>query len=650
METRLPLRWWPWWSATPARGGTRPHALELRGDLGWRQRAPAVVVLAVIAALHVVMGVALFEASSPGSERLAIADLGPWSRAPVPVRAAILLAEPAGLWLMRGDVRLHKPRLREGSRVPADVIELPFIQSLQMVNRIEIRDARFWLNMGREPRITAPASEISGLMPLLEPIARAAFNKLLVHDALLVTPRVGEGQQTLDKIDLTVRAVAGRNVSSVTGRFRHRGEMVAFESSLQPPAISSGKWRLPLRATAASRHAQLDFNGVVTFDAGRFGLTGQLEAKGTSLAAFASWLGNALPDGVGATPFSVEGAASWRDGVLSLEQARVMLDGQVAAGALSMSFNTARPFIDGALAFKKLDASALLRLVAGTRAGSEAVDGRQTPTLAGDARLALFDAIDADLRLSADEVPGLGVAVSRAALSVTARGGEIVADLAELDFAGGSATGQVRLDQRRDTVALQARGSLHRGDSNRMLSLVPQLEPAFRASGLVNVRFEAASRGRSRDALMRALTGEASIGMPYGGHLPLDIPDLMATARERRVLAFSEHRTKSVPFETFDARFAVRYGRLVSEYIALRSGGATIIGDGTAATDVGQIYLRLLAEHGQGLARTARLGRFQSVLVYGDLANPTVRAEEPVGVPPSATAAPVVFQPPLARP
>ena len=74
METRLPLRWWPWWSATPARGGTRPHALELRGDLGWR--APAVVFLAVIAALHVVMGVAVFEASSPGSERLAIADDG----------------------------------------------------------------------------------------------------------------------------------------------------------------------------------------------------------------------------------------------------------------------------------------------------------------------------------------------------------------------------------------------------------------------------------------------------------------------------------------------------------------------------------------------------------------------------------------------
>ena len=128
--------------------------------------------------------------------------------------------------------------------------------------------------------------------------------------------------------------------------------------------------------------------------------------------------------------------------------------------------------------------------------------------------------------------------------------------------------------------------------------------------------------------------------------MALDVRQLLDDARERKSLRFVMHDQRPADFEALDARLAFRYGNVVSEHLALRSRGSQLTADGTVQTAAGRIYLRLLMDHGYGLARTARIGRSQSVLIHGDLADPVVVAEEPAGGALSAAALPPVWMVP----
>ena len=252
----------------------------------------------------------------------------------------------------------------------------------------------------------------------------------------------------------------------------------------------------------------------------------------------------------------------------------------------------------------------------------------------------LFDAVDADLRLSAAKLTGLAAPGGAGALSLTVRAGLIVADVAEFDVATGSITGQFRMDQSREPAVLRARGTVNHVDSATFLALAGFPGSPALLTGKAGIRFDVSGRGRTRQEVLRSLTGEAQLAMNSGGRMQLDIPALLADVRERKVLAFATHDARAANFEQLDVRLAIHQGNIISEHLAMRSDGALMTGDGTIQAQAGRIYVRLLMDHGLGLAQTARLGRSQSVLLHGDLANPWVILEDPTGVPPPAAAGP----------
>ena len=390
------------------------------------------------------------------------------------------------------------------------------------------------------------------------------------------------------------------------------------------------RWSLPTRITLTSRHLTASFRGQVQFDGG-LRLEGRLEVRTPSLALLSAWLGHGLPEGLDPGPLEASGDAIWRDGQLTIEQVQFILDGQQGQGTLGLSVTGRTPFLDGSLAFGTLDAAAVRRWL-----------GRTPAVMAGDgsagvgstgARIGLIDAIDSDLRISVAHVAGLGMPANRLALSVSARSGELIADLAEVEVADGTASGQFKVDQGSDSVRYAARGVVNRVSLETLLAgLAP-----VRGNG--TLRFDVAGRGRTLGEVMRTLNGELQVSMPLGGRLPVDVWALLADARERKRFKFASHERQAAEFESFQARLAVRQGTLLSEHVALRSAGSLVTGDGMIQPSSGRIYLRLLTDYGQGLARTARLGRSQSVLMHGDLTNPTVLIEEATGVPVTAAAA-----------
>ena len=629
-------------------------------------RLGACVALGIVVALMLVMLATMVSSLRSGSASWPV-DLGPWAKSPIPVRTPLALSGPAKLWLLRADVALHNARYREQARPEGERIEPSSTPPIDFVESVVMSDARLWLNVGREPSRSRPSLEEAALMPYLEPVLRLAFSSLTLERAQVTVQSPSGGLQTLDKLDLRIAGPAVRGGRHASGRFVYRGELVNLDADLQPAVTMDVVWRLPAKVTISTRHLSGMFEGAVQFEAGYPRLFGRLEVEGGSLGALAEWLGAPLAtDSSSWGGFSAKGELTWRDGTLTLDQADVTLDGQQARGAVSIGLAAVKPFVDGALAFDTLDAGVFLRWLGLAWVVSPAVHPvghpvGQPPAASGplgapakasvaeavspepsgehgarSARLPLFDAVDADLRLSVNHVQGLGPKAGRAAVSVTAKAGEIVAEIAELEMAEGIAAGQFQIDQRTALTTARARGALQNCDGATLLALSGLGAPAAFLNGLMTVRYDVAGQGRTQQELLRSLFGEMQVGLPYGGRMLLDLQMLLADARERKVMKFSSHDRRGADFESLDARLAVRQGSIVSEYVGLRSDGLLITGDGHLQTTANRLYMRILMDHGHGLARTARLGRSQSVLVYGDVANPTILLEEPGGPPASA--------------
>jgi AsmA protein len=597
-------------------------------------RAAAALLLGIVGALMLLMVASVFHAMRFDTAATQPINLGQWEQSPLPLRAPLPLSEAPGLWLLRGDVSLHNARIKEQPRPSTETIDGPFATPLHSVERIVISGARLWLNAGREPRGTSLAPENAAIYHLLEPLQRLAFETLTLQGASLTTQRLAGGQQTIERLDAEIRAAPGRGATSASGRFQYRGEQVEFEASLQPVVTRLGRWEVPARITATSRHLSIAFDGLVQFESG-LRLAGRLDLRAPSLAALSQWLGFALPDGVDGRSFSAKGNASWREGVLAFENVVAELDGQIAQGALSIALAGPRPFLDGALTFDRLDAVSALTWfgLAPPRGGLP--EQQTAPIGRRPARIAIFDSIDADLRLSALQLLGFGGPPGRMAVSVIAKAGLVIADIADLEIANGSGWGQLTVDQRGEVPNYRLQGSVNRAEAAQLLGM---LQMPDLLTGRTNLRFELAGRGHALGDSAIASTGTIHINILGSGRMQIDTAALLADARGRKSFAFSTHQRRDSEFDQFEALLAIRQGTIMTEHVAVRREGAVVTADGAVQVRAGRVYFRLLADHGQGLARTARLGRSQSVLIHGEMGNPTVLLEESAATQSPATA------------
>ena len=240
---------------------------------------------------------------------------------------------------------------------------------------------------------------------------------------------------------------------------------------------------MPARIVTTSRHLSAVFDGLVQFESG-IRLDGRLELRAPSLAALSQWLGHALKEGVDGRAFSAKGNATWHDGVLAFGQVEAELDGQVAQGVISIALAKSRPFIDGALAFDRLDAMSALSWFGLAAPKRGLADQQSVPVGGRPSRLPLFDSIDADLRLSASHLTGVGPLPGRIAVSVNAKSGLVIADIADLEIADGSGSGQITVDQRGEVPSYSLRGLVNHAEAAQLFKHGANAGTAERAGEL----------------------------------------------------------------------------------------------------------------------------------------------------------------------
>ena len=160
-------------------------------------------------------------------------------------------------------------------------------------------------------------------------------------------------------------------------------------------------------------------------------LSGQVELSSPSLRRVARWFGVPVPIADGLNAVAVKGQVNWARHAFAVEDAKVVIDGNEAAGALVLNLAGERPLIDATLAFHALD---LTPYAEAARSQSFLFD-RQTATWSlFDLSFPLIRHVDADLRISAPKVALKGFGLGRGAATIAVRSGKLLADIAELDL------------------------------------------------------------------------------------------------------------------------------------------------------------------------------------------------------------------------
>ncbi len=247
--------------------------------------------------------------------------------------------------------------------------------------------------------------------------------------------KTGEAER-FDSVNIRVEWTSVRTPLAIEGSTIWRGEQVSFSGGAKAPFAFLSGAQTPVEARIESAPVSMIFNGTAD-DYPRPHLSGALKLSSASLRRFANWLGSPVGPGSTLGQASLFGTAEFGDGVLSVADAQLTVDGNSASGAVKVTAGKS-PDITGTLAFESLD---LTPYFAGlSTAISTTSDWRKVQLPTG-----WFGDMSADVRLSAGSVKLGSLALGSTAASALLRDGQLEIGVARADLGGGSLTGDLAI-------------------------------------------------------------------------------------------------------------------------------------------------------------------------------------------------------------
>jgi AsmA protein len=450
-----------------------------------------------------------------------------------------------------------------------------------LISRFVLDGPVFYLNASG-PRTSAPGVE-SGLAsadydtiaPLLvEQLVAMGFDALTLRQGTLHVTTADGSTETINDIEAEL---TGRRKGQVTGKgsFSVRGQRLAFDATLQAPTERGVPPRWPMKLSLKGDLLEASFDGHLSV-AEDLQMSGHVELASPSLRRAARWLGVpvSVADGLNATV--VKGQLNWARRTLAVEDAKVVLDGNEAAGALTLNLSGERPLIDATLAFSALDLTPYAEAV---RSQSFLFDRQTASWSAFDLSFPLIKHVDADLRISAPKVTlkGYGLSLGHGAATITVRSGKLLADIAELELHAGKTTAQVTVDTNEIVPRYILRGKVENFDAG---SAGAALFGSTVLTGRPTLSIDVQGVGQTPAELLRRLSGKAALTMAEGGRVALDLKALRAAAKANGPPGWGLLAKGQTNLEQVEVRALVRDGVLVTEAVQARSGAAGVAASG----------------------------------------------------------------------
>ncbi len=237
---------------------------------------------------------------------------------------------------------------------------------------------------------------------------------------------------------------------------------------------------------------------------------GNLAASGPSLRNLIRLAGGETPQGPGLGPFSVRGTAQIDPNGFFVDQGQVELDGNIATGSIQLDLLKVTK-LAGTLAFQSLDMTPYLALLGGG-------DSRHWSSRTIDT--GWFKNLDADLRLSADQIIAGPYELGSTAASAFLSERQLEIGVAESAFYGGTISGTISVTdlpkKAGQKIAVQMRATGF--DLARPVKLTGTSQEA---SGKASLTVDLATEGLNLGEQFNNSNGSFSIRSTSG-----EIPDL----------------------------------------------------------------------------------------------------------------------------
>ncbi len=455
--------------------------------------------------------------------------------------------------------------------------------------RLLLEDATIVLDVGtadpQAPGARAPLTSINPealSVPLLAAMSRLGFSNLTIRRGVVVLKRDNGGSEVMSDVRINLTARRGASLAAA-GSFELQGRQLTLDATLGLVSDRKDIALLPLKATVKGALLEASLSDGRLAVGNNLHLTaGQAEIKIAGLRQTAGWLGAPWPGERGLNAFQAKGQLDWKDRTMSFSNANFQMDGNEATGTLALHWGGARPSIEGTLALKAIDLS---KYVAPEKPGSfmerSGLGWLSVASEPGSLSLPLIRHLDADLRISADQVKAGALPLGRSAASISVKDSKLLADIAEVEIAGegGSVRGQITVDMAGLVPRYILRGKLEGTETSKATGLLFG-HPVITGRG--NILFDVAGFGETIEQIVTTLHGKTGIELPEGGTLALDISQLATTAsRTIELKGWGASGRGQTKVSALTSKFGVQSGLLFAEMFKATAGDrlVTLTGD-----------------------------------------------------------------------
>ncbi|MCC2111476.1 MAG: AsmA family protein [Hyphomicrobiales bacterium] len=351
-----------------------------------------------------------------------------------------------------------------------------------------------------------------------------ALGTFIIFDGRLTYEDRRTGRhETIEAINFDIDWPSTSRAMSAAGLFHYRGEPVSLNATVNSPAeflankpadfrlqLSAGPLRLALDGSA-NQVSDLQFDGAFS-------------ASTPSLRGLITFLGTDIAPGSTLGPMSVKGTANAFGGTISLADATVELDGNIAEGVLTLALAGERPAVQGTLALDRLDLSAYTDTLLKTIAATEPSWHRYVITED------VLKSVDLDVRLSAGRVLLGSLEFGGTALSTLLRDGRLEMEIGETMLYGGRMEGAIRIGSDTDPTLVGAKINAREIDLEALLADVSENKIV---QGKADIDLEFKGSNVDLGGLLHAAAGAARIEARSGALIGIDIARIASDKVEK---------------------------------------------------------------------------------------------------------------------
>ncbi len=350
--------------------------------------------------------------------------------------------------------------------------------------------------------------------PIVTALLNSRFVELEIGNSKINVRLPGGYSETFREANLRVIQPEESSLT-ITGTAIWRGQEVRL--TLQTGRQHARDSEMPILFKMDAPALSVKFSGALQRK-GEAKLVGETEISIPALKDFVQILNVAWPvTSTDGGSLSLSGPLNWSSEMIAFERAAVRIDDNDANGALTIKRSGGLPLVSGTLAFDRLDLTSIGKP---TKTEERLLPRNWWDTVKQVWSIPLVKFFDADLRLSAKEIQVGRTQVGKVAATLSLREGKLSAQLANLNYDGGSGSGQLTTDFNGLAPRTTVRGRLlgvPLGDLASTMFGVRRIE------GRADVTLDLTAHGSELRAMLESMSGQVAVQLAKDGAVGLDL-------------------------------------------------------------------------------------------------------------------------------